>query len=67
MSDLPWRDLIRLGLCELRLDPDVFWRLTPAELLLLSGNDGHGTAVTGTERLRELMTLFPDTETSRHD
>ena len=31
MSGISWPDLIRFGLCDLKLEPDVFWSLTPAE------------------------------------
>ena len=41
----PWDEAITLGLARLRLTPDHFWALTPAELLLMAGLGGHAPAV----------------------
>lgn len=54
-----WAKLMRLGMVELRLTPEAFWALTPAELMLMSG------AFAGAETLSrggfaELSALFPD-------
>ena len=32
MSGIDWPGLLRVGLHQLRLEPAVFWRLTPMEL-----------------------------------
>jgi uncharacterized phage protein (TIGR02216 family) len=35
MTRIAWGGLMRLGMVELRLSPEVFWGLTPAELMLI--------------------------------
>ena len=50
---------MRAGLVGLRLQPDQFWALTPAELLLMLGQGG-GTAPMNRTRLDELARAFPD-------
>lgn len=32
----PWREAMAFGIGRLRLAPDLFWSLTPAELLLMA-------------------------------
>lgn len=54
-----WPALMRLGIRGLGLKPDEFWRLTPAELLLMLGTGG-STAPMGRTRLDELAKAFPD-------
>jgi uncharacterized phage protein (TIGR02216 family) len=51
---------MRLGLVELRLPPEVFWQLTPAELLFLAGYDAQSADVLGRAGLEALMARFPD-------
>jgi uncharacterized phage protein (TIGR02216 family) len=46
----PWTRIMRLGLCELRLPPEQFWRMTLRELAVAAG---HETADLG--NLRRLM------------
>ena len=68
MGDVPdnidWPGLMRLGLGALRLTPDVFWAMTPAELRLAL--EGAGFLNPGTDlpmdrnRLERLMHAFPD-------
>ena len=55
-----WPALMRLGLNGLRLPPDRFWSLTPAELMVMLGRDGAGAPL-GRQRLEELARAFPDT------
>lgn len=59
-----WPGLMRLGLGGLRLAPDVFWAMTPAELRLALEGAGlvpvRGTGPMRSERLAELMAAFPD-------
>jgi uncharacterized phage protein (TIGR02216 family) len=43
---MDWAGLMRLGLGELRLRPDDFWALTPAELRLIAGREGQGAPMT---------------------
>ncbi len=59
MSGFDWPALMRLGLTGLRLTPDAFWRLSPAELRLMLGQDGAGP-VMDRAGLCALMTAFPD-------
>ena len=49
---------LRLGMGQLRLSPDQFWALTPAELTLMAGLDG--ARVMGRSGLAELMAMYPD-------
>ncbi|MEM7722878.1 MAG: rcc01693 family protein [Pseudomonadota bacterium] len=56
---MDWPALMRAGLQDLKLTPDVFWRLTPAELLLMLGDDA-GAAPMGRDRLDALSRMFPD-------
>lgn len=59
MSGFDWPALMRLGLSGLRLTPDAFWRLTPAELRLMLGQQEQGTM--DRAGLQDLMRAFPDT------
>lgn len=59
MSRIAWPRLMRLGLVHLRLAPEVFWSLTPAELMLLAGAGEPGAALTR-EGLDALLARFPD-------
>lgn len=59
MKRVDWGRLMRLGLLELRLRPDDFWDLTPAELLLLVGHGGGHEALTRAG-LAQLLARFPD-------
>lgn len=61
MRRLDWPGLMRSGIGGLRLAPDAFWRLTPAELRLLLGVDAAGAPLTRA-RLAELAAAFPDTD-----
>ncbi len=60
MSGFDWPALLKIGLSGLRLTPEAFWRLTPAELRLMLG-DQAGSAVLDRAGLQELMAAFPDT------
>lgn len=59
MSRVAWPRLMRLGMVELRLTPEVFWSLTPAELFLLAGLDAEPAALTRAG-LKDLLERFPD-------
>lgn len=61
MKRVDWGRLIRLGLLDLRLRPDDFWDLTPAELLLLAGHGAGRDALTRAG-LAQLLARFPDGE-----
>jgi len=54
-----WPALMRAGMQGLGLAPDTFWRLTPAELLLMLG-DPAGPAPMGRAGLEALAARFPD-------
>ncbi|HVH03303.1 MAG TPA: rcc01693 family protein [Amaricoccus sp.] len=59
MTRIAWGGLMRLGLVELRLTPEVFWDLTPAELMLVAGV-GTGRAAMTRAGLEALLARFPD-------
>lgn len=59
MSRIAWPQLMRLGLTELRLQPDVFWSLTPVELMLLTGCGVTHSAL-GRQSFLRLAERFPD-------
>ena len=40
MTRIAWSGLMRLGLVQLRLTPETFWALTPAELMLIAASSG---------------------------
>jgi uncharacterized phage protein (TIGR02216 family) len=54
-----WGALMRAGIAGRGLTPEAFWRLTPAELLLMLGR-GAGPSPMGRRRLAELVARFPD-------
>jgi uncharacterized phage protein (TIGR02216 family) len=56
---LDWPGMVRAGLQRLCLTPDVFWRLTPAELRLMLGEGGQGGRLTRAG-LEALAARFPD-------
>lgn len=53
---------MRLGVQGLGLRPDDFWRLTPAELRLMLGENARGGPMTKTG-LDDLMESYPDVKT----
>jgi uncharacterized phage protein (TIGR02216 family) len=59
MALIDWRGLMRVGLHDLRLTPEQFWRLTPAELRLMMGLEAAAPPLTRA-RLAELAAAFPD-------
>ena len=65
MADaIDWEGLMRLGYGTMRLSPETFWSMTPAELRLAL--EGAGFLPIGVdlpmdrERLGRLMSAFPD-------
>ena len=58
---IDWVTWQQVGLRDLRLSPEVFWALTPAELMLIAGVVTPDKRMSQ-DRLRDLMTAFPDTE-----
>lgn len=56
---MDWAGLMRLGLGRLGLTPEVFWRLTPVELLTMLGFDTAAGPMTRA-RLEDLARAYPD-------
>jgi len=61
VNGFDWPALMRAGMQGLRLTPDQFWRLTPAELRLMLGQ-GAGQAPMGRAGLDALQAAYPDKE-----
>ncbi|RBW60203.1 rcc01693 family protein [Ruegeria sp. A3M17] len=59
MSGFNWPALMRAALVGLRLTPDQFWRLTPAELQLMLGQ-GAGMPSMNRAGLDALLKAYPD-------
>ncbi|MEX0364624.1 MAG: rcc01693 family protein [Ruegeria sp.] len=59
MSGFDWPALMRAGLVGLRLTPEQFWRLTPAELRLMLGQ-GAGQPALNRAGLDALLAAYPD-------
>ncbi|ABG32537.1 rcc01693 family protein [Roseobacter denitrificans] len=59
MSQIEWPVLMRAGIQNLGLQPDVFWSLTPAEFRLLLG-DATTSGPLLSDGLEALMDAFPD-------
>jgi uncharacterized phage protein (TIGR02216 family) len=64
VNGVAWPKLMRLGMVELGLAPNVFWNLTPAELMILAGGDS-AAARLDRSGLNELMARYPDVAQSR--
>ncbi|SOH94499.1 phage conserved hypothetical protein [Monaibacterium marinum] len=62
---IDWPALMRLGLHGLRLTPDQFWALTPAELALMAGLDPQAAPAMARGRFDELSARYPDTKFSQ--
>ncbi|MGD1882319.1 MAG: rcc01693 family protein [Paracoccaceae bacterium] len=62
-AGLDWPALMRAGLVGLRLTPEAFWALTPAELRMMLGDAG-ARAPLLKGGLEALMDAWPD-ETER--
>ncbi|NHF72082.1 rcc01693 family protein [Paracoccus xiamenensis] len=59
MNGLDWPGLMRAGMTGLRLTPDQFWSLTPAELALMLGVDPAAAPMTRS-RLAAMSRAWPD-------
>lgn len=66
MSRIDWPGLMRAGLHELRLPPEVFWKLSPVELKIMLGAENTAPALTRA-RLEELAAAFPDGRKAKAD
>jgi len=63
---LDWGALLRAGVKGLRLTPDAFWALTPAELQLMLGAEG-AQAPLLRDGLDALMAAYPDRQKDKSD
>jgi uncharacterized phage protein (TIGR02216 family) len=61
---LDWAGLMRIGLVTLRLAPDTFWSLTPAELMLIAELGPRPGAISRAG-LDALVARFPDRTAAR--
>ena len=59
MNAFDWPVLMRAGLLGLRLQPDQFWALTPAELRMMLGQGG-ANAPMNRAGLEALEAAYPD-------
>ncbi|MEX0367957.1 MAG: rcc01693 family protein [Ruegeria sp.] len=66
MSGFDWPALMRAGILGLRLTPDKFWRLTPAELRLMLGQVA-GMPAMNRKGLDALLSAHPDKEKGERD
>lgn len=62
MSKVAWPELMRAGIGQMRLRPEVFWALTPAELMVMLGHGAPGRdgGPMGRARLSDLLRRYPD-------
>ena len=68
MYRVAWPELMRLGLTRLGLPPDVFWNLTPVELMLMAGGgDGDGREALTRSGLEDLVARFPDAPATKRE
>lgn len=63
---LEWGTLMRAGLKGLKLAPDAFWALTPAELQIMLGHEA-GQAPMLKKGLEALMAAYPDKVEDKRD
>ncbi len=56
----PWRSVLHIGLCLLRLPPQDFWALTPIELFAMAGGLKPQPPRLDRAGLEALMRVFPD-------
>lgn len=65
MSGFDWPALMRAGMSGLRLSPEQFWALTPAELRLMLGESA--AAPLQRKGLEALMAAYPDEPQGQDD
>lgn len=51
---------MRIGMGELRLSPEIFWKMTPRELAAITMLEAHQGLVCPRDALETLMSQFPD-------
>ena len=66
MTGIDWPGLMRAGLGQLGLTPDLFWRLSPVELRIMLGRE-HAVPPLTRARLAELAAAFPDVRKDQND
>jgi uncharacterized phage protein (TIGR02216 family) len=66
MNRFDWPTIMRAGIQGLRLTPDQFWRLTPAELRLMLGQGG-AQAPMNRAGLAALQAAYPDKDEGEDD
>jgi uncharacterized phage protein (TIGR02216 family) len=54
----PWDEALSLGLHGLRLSPDLFWSLTPRELMIMAEATGRSGAALDRAGLKALMARY---------
>lgn len=61
-APFPWKAVLKMGLCRMRLAPKTFWAMTPIELAIAAGVHGPagGGDALGRRTLEALMQRFPD-------
>ncbi|MCM2477630.1 phage tail assembly chaperone [Rhizobium sp. CG5] len=59
-SPFPWGPALHAGLCLLRLDPDIFWGLSPREFAAMTGAFAPRGGPPQRAELNALMARFPD-------
>ncbi|MCP5085880.1 MAG: phage tail assembly chaperone [Rhodobacteraceae bacterium] len=57
---MDWNALLRVGLHELKLNPEVFWGLTPVELVIMATGVENSQPALGRVGLEALSARFPD-------
>lgn len=66
MSALDWPALMKVGLRGLRLSPEAFWALTPAEFQTMLDEPGRTGPLLSTG-LDALMAIYPDKKDEEAD
>lgn len=61
MTSIDWPELMKHGIGGLRMKPEAFWSLTPAELMMLSGRANSGRPIDRNE-FDALIRSFPDND-----
>lgn len=64
-APFPWEAVLHVGLCRMRLDPKVFWTMTPREFAIAAGLRAGGNGAPDRRGLEVLMQAFPDGVPSR--
>ncbi|MBD9371530.1 phage tail assembly chaperone [Rhizobium sp. ARZ01] len=59
-APFPWEAVLHIGLCRMRLDPKIFWSMTPLEFAIAAGLRGGGNGAPDRRGLEALLQAFPD-------